>query len=97
MKVVMNGLAWFLVAGGCGWLIGKIIGQSGYGKALGGYADGLDILLGIVGASVGGYFFLSSVIGESSKFSAYGTAILGSITLVGVVRLISARLASISR
>lgn len=93
----MNGLYWFLVAGGCGWLIGTIIGQNGYGKALGGYADGLDILLGIVGASVGGYFFLSSVAGESSKFSAYGTAILGSITLVGVVRLISARLTSISR
>ena len=92
----MNGLNWFLVAGGCGWLIGKIIGQSGYGKALGSYAEGLDILLGIMGASVGGYFFLWSVIGESSKLSAYGTAILGSITLVGVVRLISARLTSIS-
>jgi hypothetical protein len=43
------------------------------------------------GASFGGYLFFWAVIGEGSSFSRYATAILGSVTLVGVVRLISAR------
>ena len=82
-----------------GWLTGKLIGEKGYEKVLlGDYASGLDIIFGIVGASFGGYLFFWAVIGEGSSFSRYATAILGSITLVGVVRLISATtLASGSR
>jgi uncharacterized membrane protein YeaQ/YmgE (transglycosylase-associated protein family) len=93
----MDVLYWFLLVGIAGWLTGKVIGATGYGEALGGYADGLDILLGIMGASIGGYFFFWSVIGEGSSFSVYSTAVLGSIALVGMARLISARLAFISR
>ena len=74
-----------------GWLTGKLIGEKGYGKALGGYARGLDIVFGIVGASIGGYLFFWAVIGEGSLFSRYATAVLGSITLVGFVRQVSAR------
>ncbi|TAJ80169.1 GlsB/YeaQ/YmgE family stress response membrane protein [bacterium] len=88
----MNGLIWVLMAGVAGWLTGKIVGQEGYAKALDGYVTkGLDIVFGIMGASIGGYLFFWAVIGEGSSFSRYGTAILGSITLVGVVRLVSAR------
>ncbi|MGH7826337.1 MAG: GlsB/YeaQ/YmgE family stress response membrane protein [Candidatus Binatia bacterium] len=82
---------WVLLVGVTGWLAGKLIGEKGYGEALGGYADGLDIVLGIVGASMGGYLLLGAVGGEVSSFSRYATAILGSITLVGVARLVSAR------
>jgi len=88
----MNGIFWVLVVGVTGWLTGKMIGEEGYGKVLrGGYADGLDIFFGIVGASIGGYLFSWAVIGQGSSFSSIATAILGSITLVGVVRLVSAR------
>jgi uncharacterized membrane protein YeaQ/YmgE (transglycosylase-associated protein family) len=87
----MDGLFWVLMVGVTGWLTGKVIGEMGYGKALGGYADGLDIIFGIAGASMGVYLFFWAVVGEGSLFSRYTTAILGSITLVGVVRLISAR------
>ena len=87
----MNGLFWVLMVGVTGWLTGKMIGEKGYGEALGGYANGLDILFGVVGASIGGYLFFWAVIGEGSSFSRYGTATLGSITLVGIARLISAR------
>lgn len=74
------------------WLTGKLIGEKGYGKVLRGYAtNGLDIVFGIVGASIGGYLFFWAVIGEGSSFSRYATAILGSITLVGVARQVSAR------
>lgn len=88
----MNGLFWILMVGVTGWLTGKMIGEEGYGKVLrGGYADGLDILLGAIGASIGGYLLSVVVMGDGSSFSRYATAILGAITLVGVVRLISAK------
>lgn len=88
----MNGLFWVLVVGITGWLTGRLTGERGYGKALlGGYASGLDILLGIVGASFGGYLFFWAVIGQGSQLSSYATAMLGSVTLVGLARLISAR------
>ena len=88
----MNGIFWILVGGIAGWLTGKLIGEKGYGKVLGrGYAKGLDIVFGIVGASVGGYLFFWVVLGQGSSFSIYATAVLGSITLVGFVRQVSAR------
>jgi uncharacterized membrane protein YeaQ/YmgE (transglycosylase-associated protein family) len=95
----MSGIFWILVGGMTGWLTGTFMGEEGYGKRLlGGYARSLDIVLGIVGASFGGYLFVLVVIGEGSSFSRYATAILGSMTLVGVVRLIFGRyLASSSR
>ena len=88
----MSGIFCILVGGITGWLTGMFMGEQGYGKSLlGGYARSLDIALGIVGASFGGYLFFWTVIGEGSSFSRYATAIFGSVTLVGVVRLISTR------
>lgn len=87
----MDGILWILVGGITGWLTGKLIGKKGYGAVLkGGYARGLDIVFGIVGASIGGYLFFWAVIGEGSSFSKYATAVLGSITVVGLVRQVSA-------
>ena len=88
----MNGIFWVLMVGITGWLTGKLIGEKGYGKVLGrGYAKGLDVVFGIVGASFGGYLFFWAIIGEGTSFSFYATATLGSITLVGVARQVSAR------
>jgi len=88
----MSGIFWILVGGITGWLTGTFMGEQGYGKSLlGGYARSLDVALGILGASFGGYLFFWAVIGEGSSFSRYATAILGAVTLVGVVRLISVR------
>ncbi len=88
----MSGIIWILVGAMTGWLTGILMGEEGYGKSLlGVYASSLDIVLGIVGAFFGGYLFFWAVIGEASSFSIYATAIFGSVTLVGLVRLISAR------
>ncbi len=88
----MDGLYWILVVAVTGWLTGKMVGEKGYGEILAGHApDWLDIVLGIVGASIAGYLFSGAIIGEGSSFIGYATAILGSITLVGVARLISTR------
>jgi uncharacterized membrane protein YeaQ/YmgE (transglycosylase-associated protein family) len=87
----MDGIFWILVGGITGWLTGKLIGKKGYGETLlAGYARGLDILFGIVGASIGGYLFFWAIIGEGNSFTSYATAVLGSIALVGLVRQISA-------
>ena len=88
----MDGILGVLLVGVTGWLTGKVIGEKGYAKALGGYAtNGLDIVLGILGASIGGYLFFWVAVGEGSLFSRYATAVLGSITLVGFSRLIPER------
>ncbi|MGH7829685.1 MAG: GlsB/YeaQ/YmgE family stress response membrane protein [Candidatus Binatia bacterium] len=88
----MNGILWVVLGAITGWLTGKLIGEKGYGELLkAGYARGLDMVFGIVGASLGGYLFFWAVIGEGSAFSKYATAVLGSITLVGLVRQFSAR------
>ncbi len=88
----MSGMFWILAGGITGWLTGKLIGKKGYGETLfAGYARSLDILFGVVGASIGGYLFFWAVIGQGSSFSGYVTAVLGSIALVGFVRQISAR------
>ena len=86
----MSGIFWILVGGMTGWLTGTFMREQGY-RLLGGYARSLDIVLGMVGASFGGCLFFWAVIGEGSSFSRYATAIFGSVTLVGLVRLISAR------
>ena len=58
----MSGIFWILVGGMTGWLTGTLMGEEGYGKRLiGGYARSLDIVLGIVGASFGGYLFLGGM------------------------------------
>ena len=83
----MNAISWVLVGGITGWLTGELIGQDEHGEVLkDGYQKGLDVILGIVGASIGGYLFFWAVIGEGSLFSRYATAVLGSITLVGFAR-----------
>lgn len=88
----MNGMLWILAGGITGWLTGKLIGKKGYGETLfAGYAKSLDILFGIIGASIGGYLFFWMVIGDAGSFSRYATAVLGSITLVGFLRQVTAR------
>jgi uncharacterized membrane protein YeaQ/YmgE (transglycosylase-associated protein family) len=91
-EVFMNGMLWIVAGAVAGWLTGKLIGKKGYGEVLfPGYARSLDIFFGIIGASIGGYLFFWIVIGEGSSFSGYATAVLGSITLVGFLRQVTAR------
>lgn len=88
----MNALFWVLLVGGCGWLTGKIIGERGYGETLGSAtAQGLDIVLGIVGASLAGYLFSWAIGAEASLFNKYITMILGSIACVGIARQVSTK------
>ncbi|HEY2986393.1 MAG TPA: hypothetical protein VGL11_01630 [Candidatus Binatia bacterium] len=88
----MSGMLWIVAGGITGWLTGKLAGKKGYGETLlPGYAKSLDILFGIIGASVGGYLFFWIGIGDETSFDRYATAVLGSIAVVGFVRQVSAR------
>ena len=73
-------LVWFLLVGlVAGWLAGKVTKGSGYGVVG-------DIVIGVLGAFVGGFLF--RLVG----ISAYGTigsiivATIGAVVLVWVVR-----------
>ncbi len=86
----MNGLLWILAGGITGWLTGKLAEKKGYGGILfPGYVKLLDISFGIIGASIGGYLFFWSIIGEASPSSNIATAVLGAIVVVGLLRQFS--------
>lgn len=79
----MHLLWWILVGLVAGWLTGKIMKGGGYGFWL-------DILLGIVGALVGG--FIAVHLGISPSGGLIYTILIalgGSILVVFVVRLIT--------
>jgi uncharacterized membrane protein YeaQ/YmgE (transglycosylase-associated protein family) len=75
-------MLWFLIIGViAGWLAGNVVKGSGFGLVG-------DMVVGVVGAFIGGYLF--SALG----LNAYGTvgeilmATLGAIVLLFIIRLI---------
>ena len=73
---------WFLFIGGViGWLAGVIVRGRGFGIIA-------DILIGIVGAMLGGW--MTGVIGISagSSAGAFLLALVGAVVLVGLTRFI---------
>ncbi len=84
----MDLLAWIVVGLIAGWLAGLVMKGSGYG-ALG------DILLGILGAVMGG-FIASALFGVSDPVSILNVttvvvAFLGAVILVAIVRALPGR------
>lgn len=86
----MNVLFRIVVGAITGWLTGKLVEIEGRSKVV---AEGhvLDVIYGIVGGVAGEYLFFWIVIGEGGGFSDFATAVLGSITIVGVARWFAAR------
>ena len=83
----MSELVWVLGGGGIGWLTGKIIGGRAYGDSFGSHINsGLDVILGIVGAYVGGFVYSWAIRGGGSGFNKFTAAILTSVAFVGVTR-----------
>jgi uncharacterized membrane protein YeaQ/YmgE (transglycosylase-associated protein family) len=75
-------LIWLLVGAIAGWLAGLIVRGGGFGLVG-------DILVGIVGAVIGGWLLprLGIVIG-SGILSAIVTAVIGAVILLLIVKLI---------
>lgn len=75
-------LVWFLFIGGViGWIAGLITRGRGYGIPA-------DIVIGIVGAMLGGW--MARVLGLSigSSFGVFLVAIVGAVVLVGLTRFV---------
>ena len=84
----MGLLAWIIVGLIAGWLAGLVMKGSGYG-ALG------DIILGIIGAIVGG-FLASALFGVANPISGFNittliVAFIGAVILVWIVRALPGR------
>jgi len=84
----MSILAWIVVGLIAGWLAGKVTRGSGFGL-IG------DIILGIVGALVGG-FLATNVLGMGDPLSGFNlptviVAFVGAVIVVFVVGLFSGR------
>ena len=84
----MSILAWIVVGLIAGWLAGKVTRGSGYG-VIG------DIILGVVGALVGG-FLATNVFGMGDLVSGINlttliVAFIGAVVVVVVVGLVSGR------
>ncbi len=73
---------WFLFIGAViGWLAGLIIRGRGFGL-IG------DIIVGIVGAMLGGWIARAIGLYTSSSFGAFLVALAGAVVLVGLTRLV---------
>ncbi len=84
----MGLLSWIVVGLIAGWLAGMVMKGSGYG-VLG------DIVLGIIGALVGG-FLASALFNVSNPLNGFdittlAVAFLGSIVVVAIVRALPGR------
>ena len=75
-------MLWFLMVGlVAGWLAGKITKGSGFG-ALG------DIVIGVIGAFIGGFLFRLVGISGGGTVGSVIVATIGAIVLVYIVRAI---------
>ena len=79
---MISSLIWWVVVGLiAGWLAGKIMKGGGYGVVM-------DIVLGIVGAVVGGWLVGILGIHAGGFLSTILVAILGAVLLIWLTRLI---------
>jgi uncharacterized membrane protein YeaQ/YmgE (transglycosylase-associated protein family) len=78
-----GGLIWWIVVGLiAGWLAGKVMKGSGYGIAM-------DIVIGMVGAVIGGFLFgRLGVFPFGGLISSVVVAFVGSVILIWVARLL---------
>jgi uncharacterized membrane protein YeaQ/YmgE (transglycosylase-associated protein family) len=73
---------WFIIVGlVAGWLAGVIMKGGGYG-VIG------DIVVGIVGALIGGYLFSAMGLEAGGLLGAILIALIGAIILIALLRLI---------
>lgn len=84
----MTWLWWIIVGLIAGWATGRIMKGSGYGPIM-------DIVLGIVGAVIGGWIMTALGIGGGGIIWTIIVAIIGAVILVWLVRLITGNRAAV--
>jgi len=80
-----HGIIWWIIVGLiAGWAAGKIMKGSGYGALM-------DIVIGIIGAVIGGWIMSMVGFGGGGMIWTIIVAIIGAVILVWLVRLITRR------
>jgi uncharacterized membrane protein YeaQ/YmgE (transglycosylase-associated protein family) len=77
-------IAWLLVGLISGWLAGLVMKGSGYGILM-------DIVLGLIGAFVGGFLFGFFVEGDAGFWGSIGISFVGACLLIAISRAIFPR------
>lgn len=73
---------WFLFIGGViGWLAGVIVRGRGFGIII-------DIVIGIVGAMLGGWMARAIGLSTGSSAGVFLVALVGAVVLVGLTRFV---------
>jgi uncharacterized membrane protein YeaQ/YmgE (transglycosylase-associated protein family) len=80
----MGSIAWIVLGGVAGWLGSKVMGTDSSQGII------LNILVGIIGAFLGGYLFTKFGLAGVTGFNFYslGVAVVGSVVLLWLVKLI---------
>jgi uncharacterized membrane protein YeaQ/YmgE (transglycosylase-associated protein family) len=79
---MITNLIWWVVVGLiAGWAAGRLMGSGGYGAAM-------DIILGIVGAVVGGWLMGMLGIHAGGLIGTIVVAIIGAVFLIWLTRLL---------
>lgn len=77
-------IAWLVAGLIAGWLTGLVMRGGGYGFVL-------DIVLGLIGAFIGGLICSFFVEGQTSFWGTVVVAFIGAVILVAIVRALSPR------
>lgn len=77
-------LAWLVVGLIAGWLAGLVMKGGGYGIVV-------DVIVGLVGALIGGVVFGMLDIGGVGFWGTVLVAFLGACVLIAIVRFVAAR------
>lgn len=80
-RMISNLIWWVVVGLIAGWAAGKIMKGGGYGAVM-------DIILGVVGAVVGGWLLGALGVHAGGLISTIVVAIIGAIFLIWLTRLI---------
>ncbi len=73
-------LGWIVIGIIAGWLTGKLMRGAGYGILM-------DLILGLVGAVIGGWIFGLLGIFSHGFFGSLAAATVGAVVLVAIARL----------
>ncbi len=76
----MSLLGWIVIGIIAGWLTGKLMRGAGYGIVM-------DLILGLIGAVIGGWVFGLLGIAAYGVLGSLAAATVGAVILVAIVRL----------
>jgi len=77
-------IGWLILGGAAGWLAGKLVHGSGNGIIV-------NVLIGIVGAVIGGWLaslVLGVNVAEGFNIATFAVAVVGAVLLLGLANLL---------